>query len=180
MALVGGEKLAHVLKQIGDAASGSVSVGFLDGATYPETGTPVAQVAFWNEFGHGGKFPSPPRPFFRNMIAEKSSGWGVRLGKALAHYNFDGHQALDAMGELISGELAESITKTNEPPLSPVTLALRAKFGNNPHEIRARDVLAAQQAVQDGTASIASGTQAKPLVWTGHLLASIDHEVSDA
>ena len=24
---------------------------------------------FWNEFGHKGRFPAPPRPFFRTMVA---------------------------------------------------------------------------------------------------------------
>ena len=60
-----------VMKALEDIAKrmggGEVSVGFMEGATYPE-GTPVAAVAFWNEYG----VPShnqPPRPFFRQMIA---------------------------------------------------------------------------------------------------------------
>ena len=43
-ALIGGEKLQRVLAEIGSNMEGSVSVGFLGGATYPD-GTSVAQVA---------------------------------------------------------------------------------------------------------------------------------------
>lgn len=177
MALIGGEKLAKILEQIGNDAAGSVQVGFLSGATYPD-GTPVAQVAFWNEFGHGGPFPAPPRPFFRNMISAKSGDWPRRLAGGLQFYQYDAQQALTAVGQSIADDLAESITTMNEPPLSPTTLALRAKFGNNPQEIRARDVLEAQKAVADGEPG-ASGSQAKPLVWTGNMLNSIDLEVKE-
>ena len=60
--LSGGDKLAKILADIGGKAQGSVDVGFMSGATYPD-GTSVAQVAFWNEFGHGGRLPPPP-PFY--------------------------------------------------------------------------------------------------------------------
>ena len=45
-----------VMKALEDIArkmgGGEVAVGFMEGATYPD-GTPVAAVAFWNEFGKG-------------------------------------------------------------------------------------------------------------------------------
>ena len=175
--LSGGDKLAKILADIGGKAQGSVDVGFMSGATYPD-GTPVAQVAFWNEFGHGGRFPAPPRPFFRNMVNEKSSEWPKRLGDAIKYYEGDGRKALAGMGEAISDDLAESIINTNEPALSKTTLMLRSIYGNNPQEIRARDVLAAQELVEDGFQG-AGGSQAKPLVWTGHMLNSITYEVKE-
>lgn len=42
-------------------------------------GPPVAQVAFWDEFGTQ---TSKPRPFFRGMIAKQSRTWGTKLGNA--------------------------------------------------------------------------------------------------
>lgn len=173
--LTGGTKMQEVLKQIGSDAAGGLTVGFLEGATYPD-GTSVAQVAFWNEFGHGGNFPAPPRPFFRKMIAEESSGWSVKLSKALKHYDYDAGMALRAMGEDIKGALQQSISTIDGPALSPTTLILRKKFGNNPQDITLSDVLQAQRDVADGQTG-ASGTQGKPLVWTGHLLNSVDYEV---
>lgn len=174
--LTGGKKLAKVLAEVGDNAHGELKVGFLSGATYPETGTPVAQVAAWNEFGHGGKFPSPPRPFFRNMVAKDSGGWAKTLSGFLKNYDYDGEKALNAMGDVMKSQLQESITNTNSPALSKTTLMLRSMFGNNPHEIRARDVLEAQKRVANGEDG-ASGAQAKPLNWTGHMYSSVDYEV---
>jgi hypothetical protein len=165
-------KLQEIVRKMG---GGSVQVGFLEGATYPD-GTPVAAVAFWNEFGHGGPFPSPARPFFRGMIAKESPGWAVKMGAMAKATNYDGPKVLALMGEDIAGALRESIGDLTEPELSPTTLALRAKFGNNPGAIRARDVLQAQKDVASGKAG-ATGTQAKPLVWTGHMLNSISYEV---
>jgi hypothetical protein len=166
------KKLNAIVRSMG---GGSVQVGFLEGATYPD-GTPVAAVAFWDEFGHGGHFPSPPRPFFRSMITKESPGWPVKMAAMAKATNYDGPRVLAMMGEDIAGALRESIGDLTDPPLSPTTLALRAKFGNNPGAIRARDVLQAQRDVAAGK-PIASGTQAKPLVWTGHMLNSIGYEV---
>lgn len=176
--LTGGSKLEKVLAQIGDSAKGGLVVGFLEGATYPD-GTSVAQVAFWGEFGHGGNFPAPPRPFFRKMIADESGGWGVKLSKALKYYEYDGSKALRAMGEDIKGALQESISTIDGPALSPTTLVLRERFWTNPGDIKRGDVLAAQQAVKDGKTG-ASGTQAKPLIWTGTMLNAVDYEVKES
>lgn len=164
--------LTDIARKMG---GGKVQVGFLEGATYPD-GTPVAAVAYWNEFGHGGNFPSPPRPFFRAMIAKESPSWPGKMAALAKAYNFDGQKVLAIMGEDIAGALRESIIDTNSPALSPTSLVLRARFWGHPGDIRVRDVLSAQEAVAKGNAG-ASGTQAKPLVWTGHMLASVGFEV---
>lgn len=170
------ENVANALRKIADRmGGGSVRVGFLEGATYPD-GTPVAAVAYWNEFGHGGNFPAPPRSFFRTMISKNSPGWGKKMAGLAKLTNYDGLTVLKLMGEEISGELKQSIIETNAPELSPTTLILRAKFWTNPQAITISDVLEAQRAVAQG-ASGAVATQAKPLVWTGHMLASVGYEV---
>jgi hypothetical protein len=125
-ALIGGEKLQHVLAEIGSSMEGSVSVGFLGGATYPD-GTNVAQVAFWNEFGTAR---IPPRPFFRTMIANESPGWGVLMQKAAKHYDYSGKAVLKFMGEKITEQLQSSITGWQTPPNAPSTIA--KKGFNNP------------------------------------------------
>lgn len=51
--------LASALKKYSDM-NASVRVGVLESATYPD-GTPVAMVAFWNEYGTK---TSPVRAFF--------------------------------------------------------------------------------------------------------------------
>lgn len=109
------------LKALAALARGSVSIGFMGGATYPD-GTSVASVAFWNEFGHGGKFPAPPRPFFRTMISNNQGKWPDMMAKSLKSTKLDGQKTLAYMGEEIEGELKQSITDLVAPVLAPATI----------------------------------------------------------
>ena len=101
--------------------NGSVSVGFMEGATYPD-GESVPEVAFKNEFGVPSK-GQPPRPFFRRMIAKESPNWAPRIARLSQQNGFDGQKVLGIMGEDIKGGLQESINTLTEPALSPVTIA---------------------------------------------------------
>lgn len=176
MEIKGSDSLMKKLQEIAEKMNaGSVSVGFMENAKYPD-GTYVASVAFWNEFGHGGKFPAPARPFFRTMIAKESGSWLTKMAKLAKAFQYDGEQVLSLMGEDIQGALKQSINDLQQPPLSKTTLMLRKIYGNSHQEIRARDVLAAQELVEEGYDG-ASGTQAKQLIWTGHLINSISYVV---
>lgn len=132
--LTGGDKLAKILAEIGGKAKGSVDVGFMSGATYPD-GTPVAQVAFWNEFGTSR---APARPFFRAMIAKESAGWPELLGKAAVHSGYDARQALSVVGEKINDDLKSSIVGWQDPPNAPSTIT---KKGFNKPLIDTDDML---------------------------------------
>lgn len=122
----GGEKLqAHlreVIARLGGTPAG-LKVGFLEGATYPSDddtpGLPVATVAFWNEFG---TTKQPPRPFFRNAIKKNSPEWGAQLGAALKASNYDARTAMGIMGEVIKGQVVQSIVDTHSPALAPSTI----------------------------------------------------------
>lgn len=124
--LSGGSDLKKALDEIAGRMSGSVSVGFLAGATYPE-GTSVAQVAFWNEFGTTN---TPSRPFFRTMISRESPGWGVLLSGAAKYYEYDGNIVLSFMGTKIAEQLQQSIVEWRDPPNAESTI--RAKGFNKP------------------------------------------------
>ena len=158
------------LLELAKKARGSVKVGFIDSDQAP--------IAFWNEFGHGGRFPSPPRPFFRTMVAKESGKWPQMMASQLQSSGMDGKRTLAYMGEEIEGELKQSIIDLVAPPLSKTTLRLRAKFGNQPQNIRARDVVQAQHDVEDGK-PIAAGTAAKPLIWTGAMLNATTYVVGE-
>ena len=113
-----------VMKALEDIAKrmggGEVSVGFMAGATYPE-GTPVAAVAFWNEYG----VPShnqPPRPFFRQMIAKESPTWAPKMAKLAKATEYDGPKVLALMGEDIKGALQQSINDFTTPALKESTV----------------------------------------------------------
>lgn len=141
----GGEKLKDALRGLTDKISrpATLRVGFLEGATYPD-GTPVAMIAAIQDYG-APKVGIPPRPFFRNMVADKSPEWPNAIAEQLRANNYDPARTLDVVGAAIAGQLRDSILATNEPPLKDATIR-RKGF-------------------------------AKPLVDTGHLLNSIDHEV---
>ena len=82
------------------------------------------------------------------------------------------------MGEEIDGALKDSIMNGKFQALSPVTLMLRAQFGNHPENIRARDVIQAQRDVAAGKTAKVTETQEKPLIWTADMLNSTGYRVS--
>lgn len=138
------DKLKSKLERIGrDFAEQSVTVGF-HGGNYPD-GTPIAAVAFWNEYGQGA---TPPRPFFRQMIAKESPTWRDKIGRAAKTYNYDGYKVLDVMGVDIGEALQQSIVDFDTPALSPNTRKKSAVAGFD-----------------------------KPLIDTSVMLKSITHEV---
>lgn len=104
------------LKALAAKMSGSVEVGFLENATYPD-GTPVAAVAYWNEFGSSG----PPRPFFRTMIAKEKPTWPAKLAGAVKATG-DGEKALKLVGDNIQGALIQSINDLTTPGLAESTI----------------------------------------------------------
>lgn len=114
--------LRDIERRLGDGAH--VRVGFLESATYPAVAEgakalPVAQVAFWNEFG---TVNTPSRPFFRDTIERKSPRWGVALGNLLRKTNYDAEKALALMGEGIKGQLVRAIVEWSQPPNAPRTV----------------------------------------------------------
>jgi len=65
----------------------------------------------------------PPRPFFRNMIAQYGNTWGEEIAKRLEMNDYDVNLTLSMMGELIVGQLRQSINDLWEPPNAPSTIA---------------------------------------------------------
>lgn len=119
--LSGGARLEAALAEMAQRVSnpGTLRVGFLEGARYPD-GTSVALVAAIQNFGSGA---IPPRPFFSNMIERRSPGWGEKLGNLLKLHGYDATRALQLMGAGIVGQLQIEIKETNSPPLSAATIA---------------------------------------------------------
>lgn len=121
-ALSGGEGVMKALEKIAKKmGGGSVSVGFMEDATYPD-GTPVAAVAFWNEFGGPNR---PPRPFFRHMISEESPDWPSKMARLAEATDYDGPRVLGLMGEDIKGALQQSINEFTDPALAESTIAAK-------------------------------------------------------
>lgn len=112
------QKLAEIAESMG---GGSVSIGFYENATYPD-GTPVAAVAYWNEYGGMGR---PPRPFFRGMISAESDTWPGKMAQLAKATDYDGPRVLALMGEDIKGALVQSINDFTTPGLAPSTIAAK-------------------------------------------------------
>lgn len=137
----GGDKLQRHLKKMG-AGLGSakgVTVGFMSDKRYPAThgirGTPrapipVAQNAFWQEFGTQGKHPIPARPFFRTMIEENSPRWGESVAHLCKVHNYDARKIMTNMGIGIQAQLVRSIRDWTDPPNAQSTVDI--KGFNNP------------------------------------------------
>jgi hypothetical protein len=123
--LKGGSKLDAALSAIAAKISrpATLKVGFLSGATYPD-GTSVALVAAVNEYGSPSR-GIPPRPFFRGMIAEKSSGWPAAIATNLKAKDYDVDATLRVVGEGIKGQLQTAITEFSGVPLAPATVAAK-------------------------------------------------------
>ena len=170
----GGDKLARVLSgmagKLDDATA--VDVGFLENSTYPD-GTSTPMIAAIQEYG-APAVGIPPRPFFRNMIRAKSGEWPKAVTDLLRANDYDAARTLDQVGAAVAGQLRQSIVDTNDPPLSPVTLMVREIVGPNGTPTFA-DVMEARRRVAAG--QVAQGVSTKPLVWTGHLLNSVDYRV---
>ncbi len=125
--VIGGKKLALALKAIEHKIvnAGVLRVGFLEKSTYPSkagkgAALPVAQVAFWNEFG---TVRAPARPFFRTTIQKQSPTWGDRLGKAVKATHYDGQKALALLGQSMRDDVENAIAAWASPPNAPATIA---------------------------------------------------------
>ncbi len=162
--LTGGGKLAAVLDDISKKASGELSVGFMEGATYPD-GESVAVVAFKNEFGVPENH-QPPRPFFRRMVAKESSSWPGKLSRQLKGTGYDGKRALALLGEDISGALRESIIELTHPPLAEKTIQLRLE----------RSKAKPTEGMRNTEGVPIMGIE-KPLIDSGHMLNSVTYKV---
>ncbi len=119
----GGDKFAAELQRMAGAVQSaeSVKVGFLSNATYPD-GKPVAMVAAIQNWG-APRAGILPRPFFTNMVKDKSPEWGPATGELLKANDYDAAKTLAQVGEVVAGQLRQSIRDTNFPPLAESTIA---------------------------------------------------------
>ena len=167
----GGDALTAYLQSLASKVThaAEVQVGWCEDATYPD-GTSVAMVAAFDEFGHG---TTPPRPFFRNMVAANADKWGPMVGALLNANHGDAARSLGQMGEEIKGELRDSITGGSYAPNSPVTNLLKERFPTG--DYTAADVWQAFRDVKAGKGDAPAG---KPLVWSGVMLQAIASRVT--
>ena len=120
----GGDRLELALARIAKNVSkpATLKVGFLEGATAPD-GQSIPLRAALNEYGHEHNgVVTPPRPFFRNMVSEKSPEWPKAVGDLLTANDYDAVKTLRLTGEAIKGQLQQSIVDLTSPPLAESTI----------------------------------------------------------
>jgi hypothetical protein len=122
-------------KLIGDFDKLSTSVGWFSSAQYSENGktVPVATVAAQNEFGNQSK-NIPPRPFIRSTINKKKNNWmkiasleSLKVLKGQTTAN----NVMEVIGQVSSGDIKETITKLQNPPLAESTRRSRRSKEKN-------------------------------------------------
>lgn len=166
------ETLTNKLKELKGIET---RVGWFDSAKY-EDGTPVAYVASIQEYGHG---PIPPRPFFRTTVTAQKQAWAAHAAqgaKAVLAGKISARDVMDGLGELAQEDVKETINRITSPPLSPITLELRAMRHKDP-ELKVTGTLVGQVAakVKEPGYQLASGTPTKPLIDTKLLITTLTH-----
>ena len=110
-----------------------VEVGFYDKAKYPD-GTPVTNVAAWNEFGTESKLgnvQSPARPFFR----KSNSRMKPQVARFLRERTDPKElivtdQMGNLLGNMLSQDVKRSIVQLKDPPNTEYTI--EKKGSTNP------------------------------------------------
>ena len=125
MATRGGKKLERFLRDARHARGvRTVEVGFFSTARYPD-GTPVTNVAAWNEFGtenEDGSVRIPERPFFRNAVrrAPRELREATR-GEIDPRTMRVTRRTAGKLGLVMQAIIQRSITELRDPPNAPST-----------------------------------------------------------
>ena len=130
----GGKKLDEFLRRAKTADGvNAVEIGFFSDAKYPD-GTPVTNVAAWNEFGTENKDGSeriPERPFFRQAIPKmKTPVLAVLVADVNPRTMVVDRRTAERCGVVGHGVLQRQIVLLKEPPNAPATI--KAKGSSNP------------------------------------------------
>lgn len=96
-------------------------------ASHPNAGIPIAQVAYWQEYGVGGDKPIPSRPYFRQAKNMVKRGHYNQIKKVfltgLHGNNVD--TVLNALSESIVADYKKSVAMQNYKKLSDYTITLK-------------------------------------------------------
>lgn len=158
-----GKALEVALKHL-DGLEGKV--GWFRDSKYEDTGEYVAAVAAQNEYGNPNKH-IPARPFMRPTIREQQNKWlalAAKLSAQVLEGKMYAHDAMETIAVQAESDVIRKIKSIYEPALAQRTIDARlARYSG-------KGRLNANQA----------RSITKPLVDTGHMIATLTHEVSSS
>ena len=154
------DKINSALARLPSQFDGKVAnVGWFETAEPYEDGSTVASVAAQNEFGNPAK-RIPPRPFMRPTFADRKAAWTEQLREGAAevqNMEMTGTQVLDMVGLGAAGDISKTISQLWTPALAKMTVEKRA------------------ERTKSGKIT---PSLLKPLVDTGHMLATLTAQTS--
>lgn len=158
------------LKAIEDTTG---KVGWFESAKY-ENGTPVALAAAANELGHGS---TPPRSFMRTTATEEKDEWSkiaAEQSKLVIQGKISAQTAMDQLTQKAEGDIVKKISTIYDPPLSPITIELRAMKKRDPNlKVTGATVGEAARRVKQPGYVQPAGVNTKPLNDSGLMVATI-------
>ena len=166
---------------LADAHAEKLQVGWFSSANYDDS-LPVAQVAFWQEFGTK---TAAPRAFFRPAVADNKTKWAALVdsgANAVVEGRASMEDVFNGLGLTAQADVKNAINGQHRA-LSPVTLALR-KLKNDGQVINGTLVGAVAAAIARGETGagqlgepFANNT---PLQDSGIMLATITYNVGES
>lgn len=173
--------LKKLKEALAEAHAEKLQVGWFSSANYNDS-LPVAQVAFWQEFGTK---MAPPRPFFRPAVADNKTKWASLVDSG-ANAVIEGRATMsdvfNGLGLTAQADVKNAINGQHQA-LSPVTLALR-KLKNDGKEINGTVVGAVAAAIERGETGAGQlgepFSNTTPLQDSGIMLATITYNVGES
>lgn len=102
------DKLKKKVAELAKLQKAQVKVGFIDKGKYPN-GTPIAYVAYLNEYGGG---LNPPRPFLKRTVKNHSKKWISIIKGTVEKHGLDDNgvrQAFELAGMAAVGDVKRTI-----------------------------------------------------------------------
>ena len=118
----GKKRLDNLLKGMSNREG---KVGWFESAKYPN-GTPVAQVAYWQEFS----IRDGLRSFMRTTRAEKGNEWSANIkkgAKAIASGGETMFSVMEKVGLGVAGDIRKKISEIDSPALEQATIDARLR-----------------------------------------------------
>lgn len=108
--------MANIFKVFKNIKEHNIKVGYFRNG---ESGTTIADIAKWNEFG---TYVAPPRPFIRNTIAKNRKKWLKDYIELSKKYSFMPEAYTYEFADGVKADLIDEIKNGEFEPNAPITI----------------------------------------------------------